>query len=171
MKRRIVIILCSITAVLLAAAATWFFVNRRAPREQTDELSDEYNTNIHFSYEEDIPMADPLIVGKWSNSDNPKWYKVYYDDYDDDGFFWGKEWNEADDVQEYDLQYHGNGWFRWKKTDKQLLELHTMDIQDVPIPKVWQFQAVCPDKLHSVKLILTDPERKADRHQFSRVEE
>ena len=153
---------------VVVAATVGVIVYQSPTREKTNDILSTDDSGFAI---EDIPHADPLIVGKWSNVENPQWYKVFCDDYDDDGVCWGKEWNEADDVQEYDLQYHGNGWFRWKKTDKQLLELHTMDIQDVPIPKVWQFQVVCPDKLHSVKLILTDPERKADRHQFSRVEE
>ena len=64
----------------------------------------------------------------------PQWYKVYYDDYDEEEhLFWGKEWDESDNVEEEDLNYHGNGWFRWEKSDNILREYATMDARDVPI--------------------------------------
>ena len=166
-RRQLILIIASIATVVVASTISVVLYQSQT-REKTNEIlsTDESGFAI-----EDVPSADPLIVGKWSNTENPKWYKVYYDDYDEDGFFWGKEWDESEDVQEEDLNYHGNGWYRWKKDGKQLLELHTMDVRDVPISKVWLYQTECRDKQHSETLVLADPDRRSRIYKFSRVEE
>ena len=89
--------------------------------------ADPNNTNYNYIFDEDDPHADPRLVGKWQNIDNPQWYKMYLDDYDEDGYFWGKEWDESEDVFEEDLKYHGNGWFRWKRDKKEVQEIASTD--------------------------------------------
>ena len=42
-----------------------------------------------------------------------------------------------DDVLEEDLMYHGNGWFRWNKSNDTLIEYSTMDFRDVPIAHIY----------------------------------
>lgn len=126
--------------------------------------SDDHATNDVYYYEDGAPTADPAIVGMWRNAANPQWYKVYYDDYHGDGYFWGKEWDEADDVEEEDLTYHGNGWFMWRKEGKNLRELHKMDLGDAVIPKFWRFQT----KQDSLLLFNPDNKRICDR--FGKVE-
>lgn len=159
-RKRLIILLLSIAAI--AAAAVWFGLYHWPKEKENEGLS----TNGSGYAEEEIPHADPLIVGKWQNDLNPQWFRVYYDDYDDDGFFWGKEWNEADDVSEEDLNYHGNGWFRWRVDGKQLLEMHTMDIVDVPVSKRWKVhKPSLPDSL-----ILTDAEHRKHCLHFGRVQ-
>ena len=130
MKKRIVIIvLCILT---LAAAATVGYVLYH--RALGVRMENEYPTDSAGYMEADVPHADPKLVGKWHSTEKPGWYKVYYDDYDEEAqMFWGKEWDESEDVQEEDLKYHGNGWFRWEKNKKELREYATMDIVDVPI--------------------------------------
>ena len=123
------------------------------------------STNDVYYYEDGTPKADPLFVGTWRNAENPLWYKVYLDDYDSDGFFWGKEWSEDEDVFEEDLTFHGNGWFRWRKEGKTLKELHKMDIGGVEIPKLWRFKA-SPDSL-----LLSHPDFKDRCDRFGRVKE
>ena len=98
-----------------------------------EELGNEHGTNSIIYFEGEIPPADPLMVGRWKNADNAGWHKVYYDDDDGEGRYWGKEWDESDDVMEEDLSYHGNGWFRWRKSNDTLIEFSTMDFRDVPI--------------------------------------
>ena len=159
-RKQLIILLLSVAAI--AAAAVWYGAYHRQREQENEGLT----TNSAGYAEEEVPHADPFIVGKWQNDVNPQWFKVYYDDYDEDeGFFWGKEWNEADDVSEEDLNYHGNGWFRWRREGKQLIEMHTMDVQDVPIPKVWNILTQSlPDSL-----ILTNPDRKKQCIRFGRI--
>lgn len=102
-----------------------------------EELGNEHGTNSIIYFEGEIPPADPLMVGRWKNADNAGWHKVYYDDDDGEGHYWGKEWDEADDVLEEDLGYHGNGWFRWNKSNDTLIEYSTMDFRDVPIAHIY----------------------------------
>lgn len=136
MNKQLILILSAVAAaIIIAAGLAWFVINR-APQAQ-EMTDDEHTTNGALYFEDNIPPADPLMVGRWQNIDNPQWYKVYYDDYADEDFYWGKEWDESDDVQEEDLNYHGNGWFRWRKHGNELQELHTMDTRDVPIVKIY----------------------------------
>ena len=162
MNRKLLIIVIVLASLIVAGAVTYCVV-KYLPREQTAP-KDDHSTNANYSFEEDVPSADPAIVGKWQNVANPQWYKVYYDDYDDDGFFWGKEWSEDEDVFEEDLPYHGNGWYRWRKKGKSLEERHVMSIRDVPIKKQWKVQTK-PDSL-----ILSEPEFTKQIYRFRRVE-
>jgi hypothetical protein len=114
----------------------------------------------------EIPHADSLIAGKWQNAANPCWYKLYIDDYDDEtGMFWGKEWNENEDVFEEDLNYHGNGWFRWEKKGKVLYEYATMDVRDVPIAKLYSLMISTTDSL-----VYCEQDYKKNVFCFTRVE-
>ena len=163
-KANLITVIC-LVSLLVAGAAAVYVVHSRSGEEKEIDAPQE-KTNVHLSFEDDAPQADPALVGKWQNSENPQWYKVYYDDYDEDGFFWGKEWDEADDVQEEDLNYHGNGWFRWKKDGKQLVEMHTMDVQDVPIAKIWLVKHLSAREPND-SLIINNAERKKQSYHFA----
>lgn len=166
MKRKYLLVVICLASLLAAGTVAVFVVHSRSGEEKEIEAPKE-KTNVHLSFEDNIPPADPALVGKWQNAENPQWYKVYYDDYDDEGFFWGKEWDESEDVHEEDLNYHGNGWFRWKKDGKQLVEMHTMDVQDVPIPKIWNVKHLTA-RMPNDSLVLTDADRKTLVLHFSR---
>ena len=132
-KQLIILILCIATVV---AATVGYGIYYMQTHEGENEILSTNNDGYAI---EEIPHADSLIVGKWQNSNNPQWYKVYYDDYDEDErLFWGKEWDESEDVYEEDLNYHGNGWFRWERRGGELLEYSTMDACDVPIAKIYK---------------------------------
>ena len=154
MKRKgyIIIGLCLLAAAI-TAAAVWYFVSREEEPQEGQEgqegmIINEHPTDGPGYYEDDMPHADPLIVGKWQSTNKKGWYKVYYDDYDEDTQkFWGKEWDEGEDVQEEDLNYHGNGWFRWEKKRHVLHEYSTMDAQDVPIHRKYEIQFVSTDSI------------------------
>ena len=77
------------------------------------------------------------LYGKWQNQANTGWYRVFYEDKvdADPTYKWGKEWNETEGVNESDLTKYGNGWFKWKKTKNNLLELHQMDNDGAEIPQ------------------------------------
>lgn len=141
-KKILVILLCLV--VVAAVAVVWYGVYHKQQAQENEMLS----TDGDGYAEEEIPHADPLMVGKWQSTTNPHWYKVYYDDYDEDEhLFWGKEWNEAEEVFEEDLNYHGNGWFRWEKKGKTLREYATMDARDVPIHRVYTVRVLTTDSL------------------------
>jgi len=145
MKKRILIIIgCVLLIGAAVGCAVWMYHEAKvrqqqaAEKEQQEQEAQEsefpdHETNAVIFFEEEVPPADPLMVGRWSCVDNPGWHKVYYDDDDGEGRYWGKEWDESDDVMEEDLGYHGNGWFRWRKSHDTLVEYSTMDFRDVPI--------------------------------------
>lgn len=104
------------------------------PNEMTNEL-------VYFAGEEEqdyLTDEDEMLLGKWQNVDNPQWYRVYTDEEAPDGYYWGYEWDESEDVTEKDLTKHGNGWFRWKKRGSKVMELATADNdgQLIPYPYV-----------------------------------
>ena len=144
MTRRQLIILLSCVSVMLVAGIGYGIYQHRSHGKENKILTTD---GAGYAVEE-VPHADPNIVGKWRNSENPGWYKVYYDDYDEDArLFWGKEWDESDDVLEEDLNYHGNGWFQWEKKGKELHEYATMDARSVSIHKGYKLLLSTPDTL------------------------
>ena len=167
MKKRLIVIgVC--LAVVLAACAVWLYVRHQPepePEPQGGEVVNMHPTDGPGYYVDIIPCGDSLIVGKWQNTANPKWFKVYYDDYDEDTqMFWGKEWDESEDVLEEDLNYHGNGWFRWDKIGNELHEYSTMDNRDVPIHKGYIIRYSSLDSL-----VYFEPARKKVIHRFARI--
>ncbi len=46
-------------------------------------------------------------------------------------------WDEGDDVKESDLTELGNGWFKWKLTGDELMEIHLMENGGADIPKYY----------------------------------
>lgn len=164
MKRKGYIIILCLVAAAITAAAVWYFVSREKTQEgQEGMITNEHPTDGPNYFEDNMPPADPMMVGKWRSIDKKGWYKVYYDDYDEDTKkFWGKEWDEAEDVQEEDLNYHGNGWFRWEKHRNELREYATMDAQDMPIHRKYELKFVSPDTV-----IFCEPDYKV-RFKFVR---
>ena len=141
-RKKLIILLVSIAAI---AVATGIGIDYWLSQEKENEI---LSTNSAGYAEFEIPHADSLIVGKWQNTNNPQWFKVYYDDFDEDErLFWGKEWDEKEDVFEEDLNYHGNGWFRWEKRNNSLCEYATMDARDVPIHREYGILLSSTDSL------------------------
>ena len=156
----VIIALCCTAA---AAAALWYGISCRQARERENEM---LSTDCEGYAEEDIIHADPMMVGKWQNTENPHWYKVYYDDCDEeDGLFWGKEWDESEEVFEEDLNYHGNGWFLWGKNGSLLREYATMDMRNIPIAKHYRVLRVTADSL-----VYCEQNNKKVCSRFARVE-
>ena len=142
-RRQLIILLLCITAAL--GMAIWYGVCRLRTRERENKI---LSTNSYGYAEEEIPHADLMIVGRWQNTENPQWYKVYYDDYDEERrMFWGKEWDESEGVFEDYLQYHGNGWFRWEKKGTDLREYATMDARDIPALNTYKILFSSTDSL------------------------
>lgn len=156
---RLLVIGIALLLLAVSAAAVYYFL-------QSGEKENTILSTDGAGYaEEEIPHADPLIVGKWQNTSNRGWYKVYYDDYDEDEkLFWGKEWDENEDVTEEDLRYHGNGWFRWEKKRKAIHEYATMDSRDMQIHRNYTLL-----KLTGDSLVYNETDHKKILFRFSRV--
>ena len=160
-RRKLYFILVCIVAGF-GLAAFWTGFRRTAARSTGNVMPTD--TQITIDKRTDIPPADPAIVGHWISSDKPGWHKVYYDDYDENQqLFWGKEWDEADDVHEYDLLFHGNGWFRWQRYGNLIREYATMDNQDIPIHHAFVIEVSFPDSL-----VYHDHQYKRIVYHFSR---
>lgn len=71
------------------------------------------------------------LIGTWQNESNPQHYMVFtYQTSDSitEGYHYGYEWNEEEDIYEEDLVEHGNGWFEWKLQKKDLLYIELTDL-------------------------------------------
>lgn len=94
----------------------------------------------------DFRLSD--LQGKWCK-DNTQEYKRFTTDpvTDETGFFWGCEWNEAEDVHESYLVVHGDGWFKYKLTDDQLIEWHMTDYGWADIPQEYVLEVLTSTKM------------------------
>lgn len=87
-----------------------------------------------------ITFQEEDVFGRWQNDDNSGEYWVYQSSTDESGdYFWGKTWDENDDVQESDLEgdFHGNGWFKWRLDKSDLTQIHMMTVSEAQVPKVY----------------------------------
>lgn len=76
------------------------------------------------------------IMGTYTAETNPQDHWVYSSDAaEESGYYWGKCWDESQDVQESDLVFHGNGWFKWMVEEDKLTLIHQTDIGSAAIPK------------------------------------
>lgn len=107
---------------------------------QVMKKKDDMMTNelVYFAGEEEqdgLTDEDEMLLGKWQSLENEQWFRVYTDEEAKDGYYWGYEWDEADDVTEADLQKYGNGWFMWKKRGSKVMEFATADNKGQLIPR------------------------------------
>ena len=77
------------------------------------------------------------LIGRWQSGQE---FIVFYDEPAEDGYAWGKEWNEAQGVMETDLDgedYHGNGWFQWKKGDDYIRVATMLSVSEAAAALDW----------------------------------
>ena len=79
-------------------------------------------------------MVGELLIGRWQHVDESGWYRVYTSEPAGEGYCWGREWDTSEDIYEKDLRPYGNGWFKWKKTNKDVIEWHVADNNAASIP-------------------------------------
>lgn len=148
-KSKIGLILATILAVAAAAGAVWYWYYHTQtlptpstqPATPSQSLQDTANTDKHVIYEPE-KVANPLLVGQWLKDDN-KHYKVYLDDAcDEESYFWGKEWDEAQNISEEDLTYHGNGWFKWSITHNELTEIYVSENGSILVPYQYRIDSL-----------------------------
>ena len=80
------------------------------------------------------------LNGTWTEDTNPQCFWVYSLSKDDSGeYYWGKTWDEAEDVYESDVDadFHGNGWFKWSINNNNLVQLHMMNISEASPAKTY----------------------------------
>ena len=142
-KRTLLIILVLVAITMAAGVIYWckqpyLSVCQIGKKDETDKVS-------HVQPEQ---VANPLLVRKWFVAQHPTSYKVYYDDpCDESGYFWGKEWNEEENILEEDLDYHGNGWFQWCIKGKQLIEIHLGSYNNFLVPVMYELTSLTNDCL------------------------
>ena len=134
-----------------------------APEAHTVEAPEEGTNKFSiFSAAEDEEY-NPLLIGHWQCVDKPGWHRVYTEEYSGNGYYWGKEWDEDEDVTEADLVDYGNGWFEWKMDGNDVLELATTDMTESRVPFIYTIK-----KLSNKDLIYVE-QRSTEKRTFTRV--
>lgn len=77
---------------------------------------------------------DSMMCGTWQHTTDTTWFRIYTSEPAGDGYCWGREWDTSEDIYESDLQPYGNGWFKWKKEGKAVLEIQMTEINGTIIP-------------------------------------
>ena len=105
------------------------------------------------------------LQGLWEENNTQHYVRFTTERSDEAEYFYGREWDEAEDVYEEDLLPHGNGWFKYKfETNGSLTEIHLMDNGGAEIPKVYVVT-----KLTDTALEYYEKERKSSKFYFSKV--
>ena len=84
----------------------------------------------------DVSFSQSDLLGLWQE-DNTQHFVRFTTENADEAYLYGREWDEAEDVTESDLQDYGNGWFKWKLVKADLTEIHLMDNGGAEIPKIY----------------------------------
>lgn len=148
MKKGLIIGIIIVLAIGLAIGGVWFFHVKEGEKiEVQEETTSESPEMVQAQQNEKTNLTDkvasfepeseanPLLVGLWRDDSNPQHYKAYYDDAcDEESYFWGKEWDESEGVYEEYLSYHGNGWFKWSKTQSEIIEINVADQENMVVP-------------------------------------
>jgi len=87
------------------------------------------------------------LQGEWVEDGTTHHVRFTTEQADETAYFWGCEWG-VDDVEETDLIYHGNGWFKYTLEIKgDLHEIHMMDNDGADIPKEYIVTLLTDTKL------------------------
>lgn len=180
MKRRVLIILSILLAlallvlvgVLLHKQHTTPTTEEPAIEEPVIEESDDQVLEMQSVEVPDIQEEthgvikfqdlefDNRMLGKWQHATNSTWFRVYTTEPADDGFYWGREWDTADDIFEEDLTPYGNGWFMWRKDGDYVIELHMTDNHGAAIPFEYKVTKINDREMNFKET------KDTERHQF-----
>ncbi len=114
------------------------------------------------------------LQGLWEENHTQHYVRFTADRAEEYPYFYGREWDEGEDVTEQDLLdtwnqsgIRGNGWFQYKfETNGNLTEIHFMDNGGAEIPKVYVV-SVLTDK----KLEYYEKDYTSNKFYFSKVVE
>ena len=105
------------------------------------------------------------LQGLWEENGTQHYVRFTTEQSDEPKYLYGREWDEAEHVYESDLEYHGNGWFKyWFETSGDLHELHLMDNDGAEIPKEY-----IVSKLTDTELNYYEKEYKNHKFYFTKV--
>lgn len=85
--------------------------------------------------------------GLWLEDGKEHYVRFTTEQTDKTGYLWGCEWDEEDEMYEEYLERHGNGWFKYQLLQKNLTEIHMMDMGTADIPKVYVIKVLTADRL------------------------
>lgn len=128
-------------------------------------LEDSVKTNAIRRYKDDN-VINSYVVGRWQNIDNKGWYCVFYEEVDEEGMCWGKEWDESENVLEEDLPFHRNGWFRWRIKDGVLHKFAVMNMSSAIIYKSYKVI-----NMKNSMLVIQEELHDSNKYSFIRVNE
>ena len=103
------------------------------------------------------------IQGKWCKDGVHDYRRFSADQAIEEGYLWGREWNEDEGTYEGDLTPQGNGWFMYTISGNQLLEIEKTEYGWVDIPKVYII-----DELTSTKLVYHPKEYPKDKRYYTK---
>ena len=137
-------------------------VTTSAPEAHTIEPPAETTNKFSIFSEAEDEEYNPLLIGHWESTERPGWHRVYTDEYSGNGYYWGKEWDESEDISEDDLVDYGNGWFEWKMDGNNVLELAATDMNETRVPFIYTIK-----KLSDTELIYIE-QRSKEKRAFAR---
>ena len=101
----------------------------------------------------------------WLENNTQHYVRFTTEQSNETGYLYGREWDEAEDIYEEDLQPQGNGWFKYKfESNGGLHELHLMDNGGAEIQKEY-----IVSKLTDTDLEYYEKDYKSIKYRFSKV--
>ena len=88
------------------------------------------------------------LVGRWQ-SQNGNDFIVFTNEDAGEGYAWGKEWN-SDEKLESDLDeldFHGNGWFKWKKGAGYITARNMLSISEAEAAIDWKLYELTDSRM------------------------
>lgn len=162
LTRKIKIVVCVLCgSILLACIIGICHMNHSTSMVSAVDIADEgCNTDGLKFYDANI---DTMLLGRWQHCIDTTWYRVYTQEPAGEGYNWGREWDTSEDIYEEDLLPYGNGWFKWKKEEESVIELHMTDIKGASIPYEYKVLKLDPKQLQFKENFSTE------KHLFRKI--
>jgi hypothetical protein len=113
------------------------------------------------------------LQGLWQENNTEHYVRFTTEQSDETGYLYGREWHEDEDKYEQDLLdaaqklgHPGNGWFKYKLDQQDLLEIHLQDNQGAEEPKSYVVT-----KLNDTALEYYEKEQKSVKFYFTKMVE
>lgn len=114
-----------------------------------------------------FPSEDPdqayEVAGLWQENGTLH-YMRFTTDIASEGVYYGREWDEGDDVYESDLVPFGNGWFTYSLDGASMTIINLMDNNGASLPKSYTI-------LSATSINLSFKDNFGKTHNFTKVVE